>query len=307
MSDSLTVWMNGKYLPEEEAKISIFDDGFTRGDAAFDAARTFGGKPFQLEEHIERLFHSCDVLCLKPALSRKEFMDVALELCEKNRPLLLRFGDFWIDFRVTRGAHRVSYSTDPTTLVLCDPIPFSERATLYRDGIRLVTPSVRRTPHWAVSPRVKTHNYLNFVLAELEVKSNSPGAWALLLDERGNLAEGANSNVFLVRNGELLTPHEKFVLPGITRGTVIKLAKDLGINVREIDLDMRDIYLADEVFLTSTSLCVCGVSQVNGRKIRSGPFGPVTSQLLFAYSQFAGVDVREQYLRFCEFVPPSFP
>lgn len=297
-SHSLTVWINGNFVSEREASVSIFDDGFTRGDAAFDAARTFGGRPFQLEEHVNRLLQSCEVLNLKPALSKEEFIKTAREVVERNQSLLGEYGDFWIDFRVTRGAHRVSYSSDATTIILCDPIPFKDRAHLYREGISLVIPSVRRTPHWAVSPRIKSHNYLNFVLAELEVKQTNPGSWALLLDERGNLAEGSNSNIFLVRDGELFTPKEQFVLPGITRATVIKLARETGISVHETDLDTRDLYLADEVFLTSTSLCVCGVRSTNGRPVKEGAFGPVTQKLLAAYGAFAGVDIRKQYLEF---------
>jgi branched-chain amino acid aminotransferase len=159
---------------------------------------------------------------------------------------------------------------------------------------------VRRTPPWAVSPRVKSHNYLNVVMAELEVKQAQPAAWALLLDERGNLAEGANSNIFLVRGQKLLTPREQFVLPGITRSTVMGLAKDLGLGVAETDLDLRDAYLADEAFLTSTSLCVCGVASINGRPLRNGAFGPVTTELSKAFGRLVGMDVRGQYLAYLD-------
>ncbi len=294
--ESLIVWANGKFIPEEEATVSIFDDGFTRGDAVFDAARTFNGKPFQVAEHLERFFASCEVLNLKPSLSHEGLLRVAQDLVERNRPLLGRYEDFWIDFRVTRGSRRMSYSTDPATLVICDPIPFAGRAKVYRDGITLVTPSIRRTPPWAVSPRIKSHNYLNFVLADQEVKQNNPEAWPLLLDERGNLAEGSNSNIFLVRGKELLTPREQFVLPGISRNTVMGFGEKLGLTVKEMDLDLRDLYLADEAFLTSTSLCVCGVTSVNGKKLRQGAFGPVTTKLLTAYNSLVGMDIRQQYL-----------
>jgi len=300
ISKPLVLWMNGEFVPENEARISIFDDGFTRGDAVFDAARTFGGKPFQLPEHLTRLARSCEALKLKPALSLEQLVEIAHDVVRKNAFALPKHGDFWIDFRVTRGGHRDSFSPQASTIVLCDPIPFKSRAAFYRDGIRLVTPSIRRTPPSSVSPRIKSHNYLNFVLAEQEVKDNTPGAWALLLDERGNLAEGSSSNVFVVQGNELFTPREQMVLPGITRATVMKLARDLGYSVVEKDLDLRDTYLADEVFLTSTSLCACGVSQINGRPVRNGAFGPVTTRILKAYGELVGIDVRKQYLSFLQ-------
>ncbi len=298
MTKSLTLWMNGEFIDESNAKISIFDDGFTRGDAVFDVARTFSGRPFQTEEHVDRLLQSCAMVQLKPALDRAGLLELANEVVARNRAQLAEYGDFWIDFRVSRGGHRLSYSPESSTMVFCDPIPFRARAPLFRDGIRLVTPSVRRTPPSSLSPRIKSHNYLNFVMAELEVQGNSPGAWALLLDQNGNLAEGANSNVFLVQGDELLTPREQFVLPGITRATVMRLGQDLGFTVREADLDLRDLYLADEAFLTSTSLCLAGVAQVNGRPLRKGAFGPQTRRLLAAYDKLVGLDVRQQYLAF---------
>ncbi len=297
-SKPLVLWMNGEFVPETEARISVFDDGFTRGNAVFDAARTFAGKPFQLPEHLARLERSCEALKLTPSLTAAQFIDVANQVVQKNAWALPKYGDFWIDFRVTRGASRDSFSPPASTIVICDPIPFKTRAPLFRDGIKLVTPSIRRTPPSSVSPRIKSHNYLNFVLAEQEVKDNTPGAWALLLDEHGNLAEGSSSNVFVVHGNEIYTPREQMVLPGITRATVMKLARDLGYTVVEKDLDLRDTYLADEVFLTSTSLCACGVSQINGRAVRNGAFGPVTTKILKAYSELAGVDVRKQYLAF---------
>ena len=146
-----------------------------------------------------------------------------------------------------------------------------QRAKLFKEGIRVVIPSHRRVPPDSLTPRAKTHNYLNLIVANQEVQSIDPEAWALLLDVNGNLCEGMGSNIFTVRDGEILTPREKFVLPGVSRQTVIDLAKQEGLTVREADIDLYDAYNADEVFLTSTSLCICPVTKVNGIDI--GPQG----------------------------------
>jgi branched-chain amino acid aminotransferase len=182
-------------------------------------------------------------------------------------------------------------------IVECVPLPLRERATLYRDGIRVMTPSVRRTPPEALSPRVKTHNYLNLIAGGLEVSAQDSGAWAVLLDTSGNLAEGLGSNIFLVQKGELLTPREQTVLSGISRETVIDLAREAGIPLVEKDLDLYDAYNADEAFLTSTSLCICPIASVNGARIGSAMPGPLTRQLTEAYSRFVDFDFVGQYLK----------
>ena len=148
-----------------------------------------------------------------------------------------------------------------------------------------------------MSPRAKTQNYVNMVLAGLEVSSQNPSAWAVLLDTNGNLAEGQGSNIFLVKDGALFAPIERYVLQGISRTTVLELARELDIETVETDLDLFDAYNADEAFLTSTSLCICPVSSINGNPVGSGKVpGPVTARLTGAYSGFVGIDVAEQYL-----------
>jgi branched-chain amino acid aminotransferase len=177
-------------------------------------------------------------------------------------------------------------------------LPLRERAALFRDGIRVLVPSVRRTPPDALSARVKTHNYLNLIAANLEIKARDPEAWAVLLDAHGNLAEGLGSNVFLVQQGTLYTPREQMVLAGISRDTVIGLARDSGLAVVEKDLDLFDAYNADEVFLTSTSLCVCPVRSINDAVIGDGGVpGPVTRQVTEAYCRLVDFDFVAQYLK----------
>ncbi len=296
MANELVLWMDGEWLPESQGKISIFDDGFLRADAAFDAARTFNGAPFQLEDHVDRLLDSCRFLELPLTLSKSQLVSLGNEVAQKNKGQLEKYGDFWIDYHVTRGVSRDGYKKGPGVMVYADPIPFKARAPYFKEGIAIVISGVRHTPPWAVSPRVKSHNYLNFVIAKLQAKAS--GGWPILLDERGNLTEGNSNNIFLVKEGKLYTPHERYVLPGITRNNVMELAKKAGISVLEADLDLHDLYLADEVFLTSTSLGICSVSKIDGRKIEGGIPGPVTAMLVKAYNEFVGLDTWAQYLKF---------
>ena len=290
------VFLNGELVPESQAGIPIRDRGFIYGDAVFDAARTFNGAPFKLTEHVKRLYDSLRYVRIDPGMGMDEMEDWSRQVVEHNYPLLPPGQDMWVMQRITRGVEGGADSA-PTVLIETHAIPFVARAPLYRDGARVTTPSVPRVPPRFMSPRAKTHNYLNLVLGDLEVQGTDPGSWAILLDEAGNLTEGRGSNIFLVKDGTVATPKGQYVLEGITRGTVLDLADGLGLATAECDLDLYDAYTADEAFLTSTSLCICPVSSVNGATVGDGnPPGPVTRRLMRAFSDLAGMDFEEQYL-----------
>lgn len=294
-------YFNGRFVPEREVVVPFRDRGFKYGDAVFDTTRTFGHRIFKLSEHVDRLYRSLRYLRIDPGVPQGKMVEITEEVLRRNLRLLDPDDDYWVTQRVSRGldasAREVWPQDGATVIVECLPLPLRERASLYRDGIRVLTPSVRRTPPESLSPRVKTHNYLNLVAADLEVRAQDPGAWAVLLDTSGNLAEGLGSNIFLVQDRTLLTPREQTVLSGISRETVIQLAKDAGLTVVERDLDLYDTYNAQEVFLTSTSLCICPVSKVNGAAIGDGVPGPVTRQLTEAYCRFVDFDFVAQYLK----------
>lgn len=302
LSNERIAYHNGAFLPESRVLLPFRDRGFVYGDAVFDTARTFAHRPFRLAEHVERLYRSLRYLRIDPGMAPSEMVAVTEAVIERNRHLLGPHDDYWVSQRISRGVSAIdgeeSVQQGPTVLVECTPLPLRERASLYRDGIRVVVPSVRRTPPEALSPRAKTNNYLNMIVADLEVGGIDPGAWAVLLDMQGHLAEGRGSNLFLVRNGELVTPRELAVLPGISRQTVIELAGELAIPCREADLDLYDAYAADEAFLTSTSLCLCPVRSVNGRQIGGEDiFGPVTRRLIQGYTALVDCDFVDQYRR----------
>lgn len=293
------VFFNGQLVAEKDVGIPIRDRGFIYGDAVFDATRTFGGKTFRLREHINRLYNSLRYLRIDPGMTPDEMERWSLAVVNHNYPLLPAGQDMWVMQRISRGVESTEPGAEmsPTVLIESHAIPFARRASLYREGIRVVTPSVPRIPPRFVSPRAKTHNYLNLVMGDLEVQDTDPNAWAVLLDESGNLTEGRGSNIFLVKDGTVATPQGRFVLEGITRGVVMELAAGLDLPVEETDLDLFDAYTADEAFLTSTSLCICPISQVNGAMVGDGNVpGPITQQLMAAFSDLAGMDYVGQYL-----------
>jgi branched-chain amino acid aminotransferase len=293
---------NGRFVPEREVLVPFRDRGFKYGDAVFDTTRTFGHRVFKLREHVERLYRSLRYLRIDPGLTPAAMAEVTEEVLRRNLPLLEPDDDYWVTQRVSRGLDPSGREIWPqegaTVIVECVPLPLRERAALFRDGIRVLVPSVRRTPPEALSPRVKTHNYLNLIAANLEIAARDPEAWAVLLDTHGNLAEGLGSNIFLVQQGTLYTPREQLVLAGISRDTVIGLARDSDLAVVEKDLDLFDAYNADEVFLTSTSLCVCPVRTINEAVIGGGRVpGPVTRQITEAYCRLVDFDFVAQYLK----------
>lgn len=295
-------WFNGKIVPESQVLIPFRDSSFLRGDGVFDVTRSFNGKAFRLEEHVRRLYRSLSYVGIEIDVPASRMISISEEVLDRNRHLLGADEDYWLGQRVSRGLRRVPGDNwehyGPNIIVECIPLAYKERARLFRDGIDVVTPSVRRVPPESLSPRAKMHQYLNLIMADREVKAQNADAWAVLLDVNGNLSEGQGSNIFLVQDGALATPRERYVLPGISRKTTIELARQLDIRCEEKDVDLYDAYTAEECFLTSTSLCICGVRSLNGRTFSAGHVpGPVTLKLIDAYKTLVGCDFVAQHLR----------
>ena len=295
-------YYNGRILPESEVLLPFRDRGFIFGDAVFDTARTFRHKPFRLKEHVERLYRSLSYLRIDPGLSPAETIAISEEVLSRNLHLIDREDDYWLSQRISRGPLALdrdpAAKAAPTVIVECQPLPLKARARLFRDGIDVVVPPTRRTPPESFSPRAKSHNYLNLIIADHEARALNPHAWAVLLDHGGNLSEGMGSNIFLVRDRRLATPSERSVLPGVSRATVIELAEALGIPVGQQDIDLYDAYTAEEAFLSSTSLCLCPVRSINGALIGGGKVpGPLTARLIDAYAKLVDCDFVAQYLR----------
>lgn len=307
LANERVAWFNGAFLPEREVRIPFRDTSWVYGDGCFDMTRSFGHRLFKVREHVERLYRSLKYLRIDPGFGPARMAELTEELFERNRHLLGPDDDYWVGQRISRGVKEVPGDNldhhGPNIVLECAPLPLAQRAKLFREGIRVVVPSHRRVPPDSLTPRAKTHNYLNLVVANQEVQSLDPEAWAVLLDVNGNLCEGMGSNIFVVIGGEILTPREKFVLPGVSRQTVIDLAAEEGMRVREADIDLYDAYNAEECFLTSTSLCICPVASVNGVRIGTDGrdpaevWGPTTRRLADAYQRFVGHDFVGQYLK----------
>jgi len=301
LSNTRVAWFNGQFMPEAQVMIPFRDRSWKYGDGAFDMTRTFEGKPFRLKEHIDRFYRSLRYLHIDPGVSPKEIVAVSEEIVARNEHLRAQHGDWWVGQRVSRGVDAVGDEgwehTGPNVVVEVIPLPLMERARHFRDGADVVVPPVRRTAPDMLSPRAKTHNYLNMIVAEQPVKAADPNAWAVLLDVNGNLAEGLGSNIFVVRDGRLQTPREKYVLPGVSRQMTMDLAGRLGIACEERDIDLFDAANADEIFLTSTSLCILPVRSFNGQRVGEGKVpGPITKRLTDAYIAAVGCDFVKQYL-----------
>ena len=303
MTQERVAYFNGEIVEESNARISFRDRGFKYGDAVFDMTRTFGHRIFKLDEHLQRFWDSLDYVGIDPGITVSEMREATMSVLERNLPLLADDEDYWVGQRVSRGIDLVGgdmweTSGGPTVVIECTPLPLEPRARLFKDGIDVWVPAVRRTPPDSFSPRAKSHNYLNLILADMEAKTVDPDAWAILLDGNGSLTEGIGSNIFTVKDGQLSTPRGKFVLGGISRETVIELAEENQIPVVERDIDLFDAITADEVFLTSTSLCICPVSTIQGRTIADGDIpGPITETLMDAYVDLVDYDWVGQYLK----------
>ena len=204
-------WFNGEFMPESQVRIPFRDSSWVYGDGGFDMTRSFGHRLFKVKEHVDRLYRSLKYLRIDPGFGPEKMCALSEEVFERNRHLLGPDDDYWIGQRISRGVKEtpgdnIDYH-GPNIVLECAPLPFVQRAKLFKEGIRVVVPSHRRVPPDSLTPRAKTHNYLNMIVANQEVQSIDPEAWALLLDVNGNLCEGMGSNIFTVREGEIGRAH----------------------------------------------------------------------------------------------------
>jgi branched-chain amino acid aminotransferase len=299
------VWINGEMVPASEAKVSISDRGFQYGDAAFDAMRTYNHRPFRLEDYFDRFFASLKALHIDAGVTRDELKRIVEQVLDANLRLVSEHEDVQIILRCTRGADSKAdlLTPGPPTLIVDTP-SFRIDAPAYYEGVELVTSSVRRFSADVASPKAKTHFRLNNVLAELEVRQYRPHARALMLDQRGNVAEGSSWNIAALVHGVLITPKNN-CLEGLAMRTVLDCAKTLGISAAYDDLTLFDLYNTPEAFITGTSNGMLPVRTVDGRTIGTSWPGPLQERLWPEYDRMAGLNVREQATKYLNAKTPA--
>ena len=300
-TDRTSVYLSGQMVPESEAKISIFDSAIMLGDCLTESTRTFRHQPFRLEEHITRLYRSLKVCRVNPGLTPEELKRVTLDVLEANRSLMGEDDDCWIVHNISRGLMKPgpspSQSNPATVMIFTSHMDLRGWARYYTEGCHAVTSFSRAIPAQSLDARVKNRSRLFYTLADTEARMIDPDAQVVILDIDGNVSENKGGNIFAVIEGELLTPSTENCLAGISRQTVIELAVDLGIRVRETRLQAYDFYTADEVFFTSTPYCIMPATRFNGLTVGDGQVGPLTKQLLSAWSKRVGVDIVGQAQR----------
>ena len=271
------IFMNDRLVPEDEARVSVFDHGLLYGDGVFEGLRSYAGKVFRLDAHLDRLYASARAICLEIPLAKAAVARAVTDTLAANA-----LADGYVRLVVTRGAGSLGLDPNrtkhPQVIVIADTIALYP-AEFYERGLRIVTAATQRTQSAALSPRIKSLNYLNNIMAKLE-GLQAGCVEALMLNHKGEVAECTGDNIFVVRSGTLLTPPpDAGILEGITRGAVMELARAAAIDCREATLVRHDLYTADECFLTGTAAEVIPVVEIDGRKIGPGAPGPVTKRL----------------------------
>lgn len=273
----MKIFLDGKLVSEDEAKISVFDHGLLYGDGVFEGIRLYGGKIFRLDQHLERLFASAKAIMLQVPMAKQALVEACCETCRANK---LRDG--YIRLVVTRGVGYLGLNPfkckNPTVFIIADTIELYPEE-VYRKGLNLITAATQRTNPAAVSPSIKSLNYLNNILAKIEAV-NAGTVEAIMLNSAGHVAECTGDNIFIVRGGKLETPPiSAGALNGITRGVVFELATKMGLPVSESNLTRYDLVTADECFLTGTAAEIVPVATIDGRPIGSGKPGTLTLKL----------------------------
>lgn len=281
---SLKVYLNGQLVPKEQAVVSVFDHGLLYGDGVFEGLRVYSGKVFAMREHVVRLYESALAIRLTIPMSQEQMAEAVNATVAANGIV-----DGYVRLVVTRGAGYLGLdprkTSNPQVIIIADQIELYPEA-VYQTGMKLVTASTLRNHPGALSPRIKSLNYLNNILARME-GTDAGCPETLMLNHKGEVAECTGDNIFIVKSGVLKTPSaEAGILEGITRNTVIRLAREAGIPVLEAPFTRHDIYVADECFLTGSAAEIVPVVSLDSRPIGSGTPGPVTSRLRTRFQEF---------------------
>jgi branched-chain amino acid aminotransferase len=278
-----TIYIDGEFLAEADAKISVFDHGLLYGDGIFEGIRFYNDRVFRLEEHLDRLWDSARSICLEIPMSKEEMTEALLETIRQND-----LHEGYIRQIVTRGVGNLGLNPAqckrPSVIIIAATIALYP-AEVYQNGLTVVTCATRRTGPAALNPAVKSLNYLNNVMARIE--ANLAGAdEALMLNDAGHVAECTADNVFIVKRGQVFTPPiAAGALRGITRSVVFDIAAEVGLEISETDITRHDVFIADECFLTGTAAELIPVIKADGRTIGTGKPGPITARMISRFRE----------------------
>lgn len=282
---SIQIYVDGKFYSKDEAKVSVFDHGLLYGDGVFEGTRAYNSRIFQFDEHIDRLYNSAKVIDLQIPITKEEMKEAHLSTLRKNN-----LKDAYIRTVVTRGVGDLGLDPRkcprPSVIIIADEISLYPEE-LYEKGLKVITVPTRRNLPETVNPMIKSLNYLNNIMAKIE--ANLAGvAEAIMLNQEGYVAECTGDNIFIIKDQTIVTPTATFgALKGITRNVVMKLAAELGLEVKETAVTRYDVYVADECFLTGTAAEVVPVVEVDGRVIGNGVPGKYSKALKERYHNFA--------------------
>lgn len=291
-------FLNGRFVPAAEAVLPVYDAGFVQGTTVAEQLRTFGGKLFRLEAHLQRLAHSLDIVGVEPGYSMDELGSIAQELVARNHALLAAGDDLNLTMFVTPGVYPTMVPPPhpgPTVCMHTSPLPFRFWVDKYSQGERLVTTHVEQVSSRSWPPELKCRSRMHYYLADRAARAIDPTARAIMLDSDGFVTEATTANLLIYRSGEgLIAPPRHKILPGISMATLADLATELGIPCRERDFTPAEMTAADEVLLTSTSPCVLPVVSVDGSPIHGGQPGEVYRLLLAAWGEHVRLDIAGQ-------------
>ena len=298
--DEFVGYHNGNWLPVSQIGPDPADRGTTLGDQVTDVERTFDGKSFRMREHVHRLYKSLKYVRFDPGLTEDEMYEISEEGIRRNEHLRPEGQDMNVVHIITRGAGgpRAYGAGPPNVYIKYSLAGYDMFAPYYATGMHGVITRTRSYEPAALDPKVKHLSRLNMSLAEVEANDLDPGAWPILTDKDGNVTEGSGYNVFIVTDGVIRTPTDTAILAGISRDMVLDLAEQLEVPASEEDLQPYDVYTADECFFSSTPFSILPVTYVDRRPIGDGRPGPMTHNLLAAWSEAVGIDVVDQALRF---------
>ena len=303
MTNGRKIYMNGKFIKESDAKISIFDSALMFGDMVFEMTRSFNKEHFKLKEHIDRLFTGLKILRYDLSMTKEELYDICIETARQNEPVFKDDDEHRLMIDISRGVLGIYEDIDgihkgPNIVVADFPLRWTVKgmSKLYKNGINNVVTSQRVIPSHLMDPKIKNRSRLFYLMANIEASLvKGDNNWALMLDPDGFIAEGSSDNFFIIKDGVLISPEGRNMLRGITRQYIMEeLAPKLNIPVKEQNIELFDAYEADEAFICATPFCMIPVTSINNIQIGNGKPGVIYKSLIDEWSNISGVNIIKQ-------------